>query len=73
MAPLSSTETFTTALAPADILARAQEWFVKYKGQVVGDERERDRGEVGVAGQDAPARRRLHRRRRACPCGRGSP
>ena len=35
MAPLSSTETFTTALAPADILARAQEWFVKYKGQVV--------------------------------------
>jgi hypothetical protein len=35
MAPLSSTDTFTTALAPADILARTQEWFAKYKGQVV--------------------------------------
>jgi hypothetical protein len=35
MAPLTSTETFTTELAPADVLARTQEWFAKYKGQVV--------------------------------------
>lgn len=35
MAPLSSTESFTTTLGPADVLARTQEWFAKYKGQVV--------------------------------------
>jgi hypothetical protein len=35
MAPLTSTETFTTQLSPADVLARTQEWFAKYKGQVV--------------------------------------
>ncbi len=38
MAPLSSTETFTTGLGPADVLARTQEWFAKYKGQVVATE-----------------------------------
>ena len=38
MAALSSTETFTTALTPADVLARTQEWFAQYKGQVVSTE-----------------------------------
>jgi hypothetical protein len=35
---LSSTESFTTELAPAEVLARAQEWFAPYKAQVVGSD-----------------------------------
>jgi hypothetical protein len=38
VAPLSSTESFTTELAPADVLVRAQEWFAPYKGEVVGSD-----------------------------------
>jgi hypothetical protein len=38
VALLSSTETFTTRLTPADVLARTEQWFAPYKGHVVASD-----------------------------------